>query len=57
MEGMVMSFDAVSYIIGYESGKDVQIVEVTGDITCTDYGEANITITEGESWQIKISKA
>jgi hypothetical protein len=48
MEGMVMSFDAVSYIIGYESGKDVQIVEVTGDITCTDDGEANITITEGE---------
>ena len=48
MEGMVMSFDAVSYIIGYESGQDVQIVEVTGDITCTDDGEANITITEGE---------
>lgn len=47
MEGMVMSFDAVSYIMGYESGKDVQIVEMT-DVTCTDDGEGNITITEDE---------
>lgn len=48
MEGMGMSFDAVSYIMGFESGKDVQIVEIQGDITCVDDGDGNITITEDE---------
>ena len=42
-----MSFDAVSYIIGHDAGKN--IVEITGAIECADDGEGNITITEEEN--------
>lgn len=43
-----MSFDATSYIIGYESGKEAGASDViiTGAVTCTDDGSGNITITE-----------
>ena len=34
--------DMMSYVIGYESG--TQRVELSGDITCTDDGEGNVTM-------------
>lgn len=44
-----MPFDATSYIIGYESGKEAgkSDVVIEDGITCTDDGNANITITAG----------
>lgn len=41
-----MSFDAVSYIMGQTAGRDK--VVISGEIVCTDDGEGNITITQGE---------
>lgn len=40
--------DIISYIIGYTSGQTEGAGEVTidGNLTCTDDGEGNITITE-----------
>lgn len=40
--------DIISYIIGYTSGQAEGASEVTidGNLTCTDDGEGNITITE-----------
>lgn len=40
--------DIVSYILGYESGKNngSTAVEITGSINCADDGQGNITITE-----------
>ena len=42
-------FDATSYIIGYEYGKEAGTsnVVIEGEVTCTDDGNANITITAG----------
>ena len=42
-------FNAVSYIMGYESGKTegTKQVVIEEGITCTDDGNANITITAG----------
>lgn len=44
-----MPFDTASYIMGYETGKDAGKSDITieDDITCTDDGNANITITTG----------
>lgn len=41
-------FDIVSYLMGLVKGKKEGSKEVviTGGITCTDDGDANITITE-----------
>ncbi len=41
-----MSFDAVSYILGQAAGKDKVVID--GAIVCTDDGEGNVTITQGE---------
>lgn len=41
-----MSIDAVSYILGQAAGKDK--VVISGEIVCTDDGEGNVTITQGE---------
>lgn len=43
--------DILSYILGFESGqsKGASTVVIEGGITCTDDGEANITITEDEN--------
>lgn len=41
-----MSFDTVSYILGQTAGKSS--VEIDGEIVCTDDGEGNVTITQGE---------
>lgn len=43
-----MSFDETSYIIGYETGKNSGSVTIDGTLNCTDDGQGNITITEGE---------
>lgn len=37
--------DIISYILGMEEGKHK--VVITGEVTCTDDGNGNITITEG----------
>lgn len=39
-----MILDITSYIIGYEEEGEV---EITGDLTYTDDGNGNITISEG----------
>ena len=36
-------FDAISYILGLENGE--KIINLDGEITCTDDGDGNITIT------------
>ena len=47
-------FDPISYSIGkqrgYSEGLDdgAGVIEITSGITCTDDGNANITITEDE---------
>ena len=41
-------FDAVSYVIGYSAANASGVVEIKGDITCTDDGDANVTITSNE---------
>lgn len=48
MEGMVMSFDAISYIMGYEKGETVgaENIVIDSDLTYADDGNGNITITE-----------
>lgn len=47
MEGMVMSFEAVSYIMGHAKGEaDAQgVVVIETGVTCTD-DDGNITIEE-----------
>jgi len=46
VEGLEMSFDLASYIMGQTAGKES--VELDGEIVCTDDGEGNVTITQGE---------
>ena len=41
---MELMFDAVSYILGQTAGAGA--VEISGDITCTDDGNGNVTITK-----------
>jgi len=41
-----MSLDAVSYILGQAAGKGRVVID--GAIVCTDDGEGNVTITQGE---------
>ena len=37
--------DLISYIIGLVTGQKLGTIDITGNISCTDDGQGNITIT------------
>ena len=49
MEGVVIMFDSVSFILGKKAGGGTVIIEGGEDLTFTDDGEGNITIEEENS--------
>ena len=57
MEEVITMLDRISYVMGLEDGieEGTGTVVIENGITCTDDGDANITITEDEEkWQTKI---
>ena len=50
MEEVITMLDRISYVMGLEDGieEGTGTVVIENGITCTDDGDANITITEDE---------